>query len=187
METYRGVLKYVRGTVPVNEYETGWVDYPDIDSYYRNVTIRDKVIIKMDLAKFYEEYFEKETIAKYKPVIFMIAKGLVTDPTTLSNVIMDFINNDRVFKKQITTLYYSCPDDMSFGHHIMNTLAMIPTRVEEDLRSFFRGKPSVVICTSDGYLYFSIEDTTRIPLLPYEIEYEVLSNVKSWRGTFTVV
>lgn len=185
METYQGVLKYIRGSVLVTQYDTGWQEYNNIDDYYRGVTIRDKVIIKMDLSKFYEEYFDRETIQKYKQAIYMIAKGQVTDPNKLSKIIMELINNDKTFRSKITSLYYGCPDDISIGWHIMNTLASIPARVEEDFRSFFRGKPSVVICTSGGYLYFSIEDSDRVPVLPYEIDYEVLSNVKNWRGAFT--
>lgn len=185
METFPSTLKYVRSSVKATMYDTGLIDYEDIDSYYRGVTIRDKVILKMDISPFYEKYFEKETIEKYKPAIMMIAKGLVTDPNVLSNVITELVQNDSVFREQITPMFHSCPDNVSFGFHIMNTLAKVPIQVEEEFRSFFRGKPSVVICNSGGYLYFSIEDLNKSPLLPYKVDCEVLSNVKNWRGTFT--
>jgi len=185
MESYQGVVKYLKCTVPAISYDTGIVDYQNLDSYFRGVYIRDKVILRVNLSTFFEEFFTKETISKYWVGILMIAKGLCTDPNQLSKVINDLIDKDDVFREKIRYIYLSCPDDVSFGQHIMNTLASVIVKVENEYRSFFRGKPSVVICTSDGYLYFSIEDKDTEPLLPYKVDCEVLSNVKSWRGKFT--
>lgn len=187
METFQAAVKYLPYTIEATAYDTGLVDYHNLDNHFKGVTIRNKVVLKFDISSYYECYFEKETIIKYRPAIMMMAKGLVTDPNTLSAVIMDLIKNDSVFRQQIVSLFYSCPDNVSFGFHIMNTLAKVPIQVEEEFRSFFRGKPSVVICNNDGYLYFSIEDLDKSPLLPYRIDCEVLSNVKNWRGTFTTL
>ena len=114
----------------------------------------------------------------------MIAKGKIEDPKQFSDVILQLINDDKVFAEEIVNLYHSCPEEQAFGYHIIRAIADVFKNVESDYRTFFRGRPEVVICISDGYLYFSFEDTDEGPLLRDKLECEVLSYAKNWRGKF---
>lgn len=180
-------LKYTKSTTTVITYDTGITDYQNIDNLYRGQSLREKVVCKFDTAYLLCRYFKPETISKYRPVLMMIAKGQITDANQFSTVIRDFIEKDEVFAKQITSIFHSCPEEQNFGHYIEQCFADVFKNVEADYRNFFRGKPPVVICVSDGYLYFSFEDVITGPVLPDQVQCEVLSYAKNWRGDFRFI
>lgn len=184
METNSITLKYTKIPVNVTSYDTGLSDWNNIDEVYRGSTLREKVVCKIDVTNVLTQMFLQETVDKYKPVIMMIAKGRVTDPCTLSKCIQDFIEMDCLFRTRIVQLFHSCPDEDNFGWYVIQAIANSLLNVEAEYRAFFRGTQNVVICVSNGYLYFSIEDIFSVPVLPYEVEWEVLSRVKNWNGKF---
>lgn len=177
-------VKYTKCTTTVTTYDTGLTDWDGIDSFYRGQSLRDKVVCRLDTALLLTRYFEEETVRTYRPVLMLIVKGLVTDPDRFSKCIKEFMELDSRFRSAVQTIYNSCPEEQSFGNYIIEVLADIFKNAESTYRSFFRGKPEVVICVSDGYLYFSVEDSLRVPTLPDNIDYEVLSYAKNWRGDF---
>ncbi len=177
-------VKYTKLTTTVTTYDTGLTDWENIESIYRDQSLRDKVVCRLDVTMLLSRYFELDTIRAYRPVIMLIVKGLVTDPTKFSNCIKDFMKLDSKFRSSIQDIYNSCPEEQSFGSYIIDVLADVFKNAESTYRGFFRGKPEVVICVSDGYLYFSIEDSMRVPTLPDKIDCEVLSYAKNWRGEF---
>lgn len=180
---YNVPVKYTKRLVDVIVYDTGISDWQDIEECYRGAILRDKVVCRIDATYVLYSYFKKETIEKYRPVFMYIIKGLSTDAEKFSACIKDLMNEDETFRSRIRDIYNSCPEDCSFGWHIINTLANAVLSVEAAYRSFFRGKPEVVVCLSDGYLYFSVEDSDRITTLPCEVNCEVISHAKNWRGT----
>lgn len=175
-------IKYTREQTKVITYDTGLTDWENLDLYYRGQTLRNKVVVRADATIFLRELFSEEIIKKYRPVLMMIAKGLLTDANQFSAVIKDFIKMDEVFANKINYLFHGCPENISFGLYIIENIAGIITDTEARYRTFFRGNPEVVICISDGWLYFSFEDSLTGPTLPDEIECEVLSNAKNWKG-----
>lgn len=177
-------IKYLKETTTVKTYDTGLTDWENLDTLYRGRSLRNKVVLRTDITKYLTKYFMIETITKYRPVFMMIANGTITDPEKFSTIINELVNTDEVFAKEIVHLFHSCPDDYAFGVHIIESIADIFKNVESTFRSFFRGKPEVVICVSDGWLYFSVEDNYYTPELPDNIECEVLSHAKNWRGNF---
>lgn len=184
---YNVPVKYTKCSTSVITYDTGLTDWDNIDALYRGAILRDKVVCKMDLAMLLSKYFSADTIKVYRPVLLMLAKGLVTDPIKFSNCIQDLIGKDEVFRNVIRDIFNSCPEDKSFGWHIIDVLADVFKNAESTYRSFFRGKPEVVICISDGYLYFSVEDALREPMLIDRLDCEVLSYAKNWRGDFQFI
>lgn len=177
-------VKYTREQAKVITYDTGIQDWENLDQYYQGQSLRNKVVCKTDITVFLNELFSEETIKKYRPVLMMIAKGLLTDPQQFSAVIKDFIKMDEVFADKINYLFHGCPEDISFGSYIIENIAGILKDTESRYRTFFRGNPEVVICTSDGWLYFSFEDSLSGPFLPDKIECEVLSYAKNWKGQY---
>lgn len=177
-------IKYTKTDVRVVHYDTGISDWEGIADVYRGQSIRNKVICRFDAAKFLNMYFSEETIRVYRPVLLMLAKAQVTDPTKFSGAIKDFIKMDSVFADKIHYMYHSCPEDVSFGVHVIQCLANVFVNTESRYRTFFRNRPEVVICISDGWLYYSFEDAKDGPLLPDKIECEVLSYAKNWNGNF---
>lgn len=177
-------VKYTKDTTRVITYDTGVTDWDDLDSFYRGRSLRNKVVCKADITMFLKELFSEEIISKYRPVLMMIAKGQITDPKQFSDVVKDLIKMDDVFRNKINFLFHGCPEDVSFGQYIIQNIAGIITDTETRYRTFFRGNPEVVICISNGWLYFSVEDILRAPMLPDEISCEVLSYAKNWNGQF---
>lgn len=184
MVTEMQTVKYTKSVIPVIHYDTGITDWDGIDDAYRYQSLRGKVVCRFDAAVFLSDYFTLETIKKYRPALMMLAKALVTDPQEFSDVIKDLLKMDEVFAVKIHDIFHSCPEDVSFGSHIIQTLADVFVNVESKYRTFFRNRPEVVICVSDGYLYYSFDDTSTEPLLPDKVDCEVLSNVKNWNGGF---
>lgn len=180
-------LKYTGTVTTVTTYDTGLKDYANIDEIYAMASLREKVVCKMDITFELSRYFKEETIRELRPVLMVIAKGLLTDPVEFSKCITTLINYDERFKKAIRDIYNSCPEDVSFGNHIINVISDTILSTETNYRSFFRGKPEVVICISDGYLYFSVVDVDTVPMLPNKYDLEVLSRAKNWRGVFQYV
>lgn len=174
--------KYTNTDVAVNEYETGIKDWQCIDELYLNRKFRDKVICKIDATKFFNQYFSEDTIIKYRPVLMLIAKGCVRNPEQFSAVIKDFLEKDEVFATKINFIFHECPEDVSFGDYIIASLANILIETESRYRTFFRGRKEFVICMSDGWLYVSFDDDYTGPLFPDNVECEVLSYAKNWRG-----
>ena len=177
-------VKYTKTMVNVTHYDTGIADWEGIRDVYAGQSIRNKVVCRFDAAQFLNMYFKKETIDVYRPVLLMLAKAQVTDPARFSGAIKDFIKMDSVFADKIHNIFHSCPEDLSFGSHIIQCLADVFINIESRYRTFFRNRPEVVICVSDGWLYYSFEDSKVGPLLPDKVESEVLSYAKNWDGTF---
>jgi hypothetical protein len=187
LSEYDVSIKYTKCTTTVTTYDTGIKDWDNLESYYRNNSIRNKVVCRADVMQLLECYFEMETIKKYRYVLMLIMKGQVKDPKQFSGCIKDFMSMDKKFRSAIQDIYNSCPEEQSFGYHIMQVLADVLINAESSYRGFFRGKPEVVICVSDGYLYFSVEDSNSKPLLPNRIDCEVLSYAKNWNGEFQYI
>lgn len=177
-------VKYTKYSVTITTYDTGIADWDNVELCYRGESLREKVVCRLDACKFLDKYFLPSTIEKYRPVLMMIMKGIVSDPNTLSKCIYDLIDIDEVFREQIVHMFHSCPEDTTFGVYIIKTLADTLINAEINYRNFFRGLPQTVICISDGYLYFSVEDKNNEALLPDKVECEVLSYAKNWRGVF---
>lgn len=177
-------VKYTRESTRVVTYDTGIQDWDNLDELYRGQSLRNKVVCKTDATIFLRELFSEDVIKKYRTVLMMIAKGQVTEPNQFSAVIKDFIKMDSVFANKINYLFHGCPEDRSFGSYIIENIAGIITDTEARYRTFFRGNPEVVICISNGWLYFSFEDSLSGPFLPDKIECEVLSYAKNWKGQY---
>lgn len=183
MKTEHGVtVKYTKLSTDINWYDSGLCTWVNLDNCYLGEACRDKVVCKFDAIKLLTRYFEPETLDAYRDVILMIANGEYTVPEQYSAIINALIQKDKTFEAEIVRIFHSCPEDECFGVYIVKVLAGALLSIEREYRSFFRGKPEVVICLSGGYLYFSFEDSYRGPVLPDKVECEVLSYVKNWRG-----
>lgn len=175
-------VKYTKTDIQVITYDTGLSDWHGIENVYAGASLRDKVVARVDMTQFLTEFFSVETVTKYRPVLMMIAKAQIMDPNKLSAVILDLLRMDKVFANKIHYLFHSCPEDISFGVHIIQKLADTLLGVQARYRSFFTGRQEMIICNSDGWLYLSFNDSKEGPLLPDNVKCEVLSYAKSWDG-----
>ena len=180
-------VKYTKATCNVLNYDTGLTDWEGLDLIYKDAILRNKVVCKLDVALMLNRYLTVDTIKTYRPVLMMIAKGTLKDPNQFSGVVNNLISIDEVFHKAIRDIFNSCPEDRSLGDYIIEVFADVFKNAENTYRSFFRGKPEVVICVSNGYLYFSIEDINNKPTLIEELDCEVLSYAKNWKGEFQYI
>lgn len=176
------IAKYTKTPVRVIYYDTGITDWENLDDAYKEQFFRNKVICKADVSRFLNQFFLDTTVSKYRNELLTIAKAKVTDANILSHVMLQFIKEDSRFAERIHYLFHSCPNTTSFGSYLIQRLADVFRETEERYRTFFRGRPEVVICISDGYLYFSFEDSEVGPLLPDDLDCEVLSYAKNWNG-----
>lgn len=181
---YGNPVKYTKCTTNTVVYDTGLKEWINLDSFYKDECIRDKVICKVDVTYYWKKYFSEEFIKEYRLVLMNIAKGLITDAKLFSGLMTEFIKMDSVFAQAIRDLFNSCPEDTVFGYYIIQCLADTLSSAEADYRNFFRGKPQVVICLSNGYIYFSVSDVNQEHSLPIELDCEVISYGKNWRGNF---
>lgn len=176
-------VKYTPYTTEVTTYETGITDWKDIELAYRNRELRNKVVCRIDVLQKLSVYFMPETINEFRAVFLYVMKGLCRDPEMFSTFVKEMLNRDERFRRTIHDIYNGCPEEISFGEHLINAFANVIMNAEAMYRSFFRGKSQVVICTSDGYLYFStVDDAGEKLVLPEKVDCEVLSYAKNWRG-----
>ena len=180
-------VKYTKDVIDVKVYDTGLQDWNGLDNLYANKFFRNKVICRFDVVRYLDKYFEEETIRNHRTELLILAKMIVTDPVIYSNAIMEFIRQDAKFRQSIISLYNSCPEDEIFGYYLSKCFADVIKGVEDYFRMYFRGEKEVVICISNGYLYFSVADEDYIPTLPSKVECEVVSCAKAWSGSVKYV
>lgn len=183
---YRKV-KYTKEESLVTTYDSGLESWNDIYNILKGISVRNKVICRIDLLEMLEDTFNAETRIKYRNAIMYLANGLCKDANTLSEVLKDLVNIDDVFSSKITMLYHILEEHESLGNKFLNMLSGRLYSFEEYFRQLFRGGSEFVICISDGYLYFSIADADYEVGLPKDFKVEVLSYARYWKGNIKVI
>lgn len=180
MRTRTERLKYTKENIVVITAPTGVEVWDGIDYYY-NDKFRDKVICRVDAVRMMTDIFSKETLEKYRDVIFNIAASTF-GAKELSAKLLALAQIDEVFAMKLNEYYYTCDIDCSFGEYIINSLADRIRCQETRFREFFRGMTPSVICLSLGYLYICVPDIDTPMPMPKEVHTEVISYAKNWKG-----
>ena len=108
-------VKYTKVETLVTTYDSGIESWNDIYNIFKGSSIRNKVICRLDLLDMLEDTFNEETRIKYRNAIMYLAKGLCTDPVTLSGAFKEFVECDQTFANKITSMYYTLGPQESIG------------------------------------------------------------------------
>lgn len=179
-------LKYTQSYIPVEVYDTGLELWPDIDAYYSGVSIRNRVICRIDLGQYLTDLFSKETIDVWRNAIINIATYRINEIDKISAILIELAKNDNKFADQLQSMLITCDENVSYGEFILQTIANTMLAQVDRYRTFFRGKNEFVICESYGYLYFSTSDDSHVLSLPDNVKVEVISYAKNWSGAIEV-
>lgn len=179
-------VKYANKDTTVVVYDNGLESWYGIDSLFDGLSVRNKVVCRVDLCETLSDFFTKETIQNNRNAILYMAEGLCTDPEILSSALQELVKSDTVFETKITNIFYNMGNNESLGKSFLRQLSARFLEADSEYRSFFRGKTEFVICVSDGYLYFAIGDYDYEVELPYDFNVEVLSYARNWKGKIKV-
>lgn len=184
MIAYTEKLKYA-GITDVYEFGFGLKSYMNIYDIYNCSSVRDKVICRACMLDYLKDYFSESTLIEYGEVIFMLCTRQVEDVNTISNCLIELMEKDPIFENKLKEIYATMDkENISFGDAILNSIAGVLSGKEDYFRSYFRHKKEFVICVSDGWLYFSVQDENKPIDFPKDIRVEVLSYAKNWTGEF---
>lgn len=180
-------IKYTKLETTVTTYENGLESWVGIANAFNDLSIRGKAVCRIDLLESFDDMFKEETRTEYRNAIMVLANGKCKDVNTISTVLKQLVELDPIFESKIINMYYGLRPDQSLGGVFLNELSSRIGYFDGFFRNFFRGKSEFVICVSDGYLYFSIEDINYELALPRLFKVEVLSNARNWKGNIKVI
>lgn len=181
--TRKQKLKYCNEICDIDIYDWGLELWKDIDYIFSGYECRSRVIIRVDAIKTLTDLFERNTLERYRTLIWILAAGLNTDVKFISQTLITLMKHDSVFASRLREIYYCEQFDISFGEYILRLIASQIKTVEDRYRIFFRGKSESVFCCSGGYLYISIPDEDASIHLPNDnLKVEVVSFAKNWKG-----
>lgn len=174
--------KYSTTTTTVQTFDTGLQSWENIEQIY-SIPVRNRIICRFDMVNLLEKYFTKEHLENYRDVIYYIATGQMRDADILSQLLQAFLDEDTVFRKNISTIFNNCPLDSTFGEYIAIEFATVMLTYQQELTQSLVGRGEFVICNSDGYLYLSFPDVSGYTLnFPYSEYFKELYNGKNWRA-----
>lgn len=173
-------VKYLREETTVYVFDTRMESWVNIENMYRGVSIRDKVICRVDLTRYLTCMFKDKTLDEYRNAIMNIITYKMSDVATVSAVLTILAGKDEVFANQLKEILVLCNEEDSFGNCILSAISDVIFNQVIKYTTFFRGEEEVVICCSDGFLYFSTPDDKHVLTLPCGAECEVISHAKNW-------
>ena len=104
-------LPYLGKDVLGEIYESprGYSEVKGID-LYNNASIRNNVIVKIDLLKYLNEHFSIETINAYRSALYYIIAGYGNDTdeskSTINGALLRIYKDDEVFKLKLAKIFY---------------------------------------------------------------------------------
>ena len=171
---------YERTTTPFNIEEI-----QGIESAYTGKVVRNNVVMRYDMMHaLIGEFFEEETIEKYRNAIYNLVVGNNLDTQRVAAIITALYTDDKVFHKRYSELIYfddECQETSVYAVLIRRVLSCIGnyTEVFGDLLRTYHLRP---IATSHLYTYVSFNDVDMELVVPRGYREEVLSVAKVWRG-----
>jgi len=151
---------------------------------YKGISIRNRVIMKLDVISVMTEMFTCDSLSEYRNIIFNIMSGTILDDGKISNLITCLYIADSVFKKHLTELLYFETDLQSKCPYI----AIVSSFRKEYLREVGRLKSITgaqgckFVIESEGYLYVAVPDRLFELVLPVHVKEEIVSYGKIWSG-----
>lgn len=156
MQAYTTELKYLKTSVTVNEYATGFTKYLDLDNAYVTEKPRYKKIYKYKVTKdAIGDCFEEATFSELESSIPVMATGEVK-AEVLSAIIQDLIGRDTNFKQYVKEMYNKCPDNLAFGVFLTRNMASRFMNAAMDFVMNLAKYKAMFICLNYDTVYFSI-------------------------------
>lgn len=179
-------LKYTHEDIEIITSATGLTTYNGVYDIYKGASLRNRVVCRADVVYVFNKFMSPDVAKMCRDALLRIASGDQSDPELFSSFMLTLAKEDKLFANSLNLMFGLCPTNVSFGGYIACTFANIINDEVEMYRRFFRGSDPMVVCYSDGYIYFSVVDENVIPELPVSIDVEMVSYAKNWRGNFKV-
>lgn len=175
------VLPYTNENVAVTEYRNGLSVIKNVDSYYKDRFIRNRVIIKIDLIAELRGYFTESTLASCRNIIFNLMIGNL-NKEQISRVFKTFYMEDTQFRKCIAELYYF--NDGAYQYSLYTLfMSKVVGAYKAALNMIMNDAAEhdyKVLFDVNGYVYIAIRDLSNPLYLPDGVKEEVLSSAKVW-------
>ncbi len=179
MEKY---IPYAKINVNYSVTPNGYNNIDNLDSIFRGITARDKVICRSDLLTSLRDVVTEENLKKYRELLWAVLSGKLTDATSVSQILTAFYTDDKKFKEYITAQFYLERSNDSFGIQVLKDLIQRVATTEQVWRTHLKPQGVKVFEVANMYVYYAVDDIAMTLSLPKNCVCEVLSNAKIWQG-----
>lgn len=181
----RQKLQYLTNAyVNVGKSPNGFPEVQGIEQY-TNARCREKVIFRLDLLCGLRSMFTEETLLKYRPVIYNLLAGWISERERISAIVSQLYADDQKFKEWLFSAVYfegvTCR--IPLYQHICETASKLMGTAQEEITNKLdiNAKP---VAVAGGYLYCAVNDVDIEVRVPEGYAEEVVSYAKTWRGVF---
>lgn len=155
---------------------------------YEGAFCREKVVVRVDVFGGLTNIFQKETLEKYRTVLFMLFAGCYgNDRGKISGLVQDIYDRDTVFQDWLGKAYYfsNVLNEMSAWKYLRQS---VKAEFDQLLKRQIQACNAKPIAVSSGYVYFSVDDRGSTPVSVVKpLLAEVVSYAKAWTGGFQEV
>lgn len=177
-------LDYVKETIDIGSSKFGLPISENVDLYYKDKVIRNRVILKLDIISSLTEYFDESTLSNYRNLIFQMVSGGITNPDLVVKTVNTLYQADATFKFYLGNTFYFNQDTKEKPLYgvIVKGLIQEYVRQRKAIEDNAIGFDYKLIVESNGYYYISGRDLDQEIILPEGFKEEVLSNARTWSG-----
>lgn len=180
-------LPYVKEQA--EEYETrfGFIETSNL-GLYKDVLLRSKVVIRVDVLFSMKKIFKENTIINYRILVYNLISGNNTDKNKISSVLLALCREDETFYKYISELYYFNFDllkpNISFYDLVMLEISkeyMSKRDLQYSVIDYYK---YTFIAEDKGYIYYAANDVNRPIFISRGMKGEQWSSAKNWTRKF---
>lgn len=154
---------------------------------YKDAQCRDKVVIRVDVFQGLT-MFTKESLCKYRQVIYSLAAGMYRDKKQISQFLCELYRRDTTFQNWLGQVYYftSELEDKSIWDYFVDE---VRKEFNETLKALVTQCNAKHIYTSEGWAYLAVDDSGSVGAvkIPAGLAKEVYSRAKAWKCHFQEV
>lgn len=161
-------LPYLGSNAIVEEIETpmGYTEINGIE-LYNNASIRNNVIVRVDLLRYLNEYFTDYTISKERDILYYIlsGKGYNNMKDGINEFLSKTYQEDEVFKVKLAKIFYFRGfnlENLSVYHALLEDVKISINKIRNDVQKLLDEKrlSNKLIVEHKLYAYYSISNYT---------------------------
>lgn len=177
-------LDYVKETIEIGSSKFGLPISENVDVYYKDKVIRNRVILKLDIVSSLTEYFDEATLSNYRNLVFQMVAGGITNPNLAVKTVNTLYQADTTFKFYLGNTFYFNQDTKEKPLYgvIVKGLIQEYFRQRKAIEDNAIGFDYKLLIESNGYYYISGRDLNQEIIIPEGFKEEVLSNARTWSG-----